>query len=75
MNQDVYQQTHPIFFTDRAIYVIVYSLRLEISTADLTRQLMNVTTRCPDARIVVVATHADEAGEIRLMTASFVNTW
>jgi hypothetical protein len=60
--QEVYQQTHPVLFSDRAIYVIVYSLRAEVSLVQLFRHLMNVTTRCKDAPIILVGTHLDVIG-------------
>ena len=61
-SQDVYQRTHPVLFSDRALYVVVYSLRAGNSVTDLTRHLMNVTVRCNDAPIVVVGTHSDAVG-------------
>ena len=62
-SQDVYQQTHPVLFSDRAIYVIVFSLRAQsLSTAELTRHVMNVSVRCKDAPILIVGTHADVVG-------------
>jgi hypothetical protein len=60
--QDTYQQTHPVLFSDRALYVVVYNLRAGSSVPDLTRHLMNVTVRCKDAPILVVGTHSDEVG-------------
>jgi hypothetical protein len=65
-SQEVYQRTHPVLFSDRALYVVVYSdyysLRAGASVPDLTRHLMNVTVRCKDAPIVVVGTHSDAVG-------------
>ena len=61
-SQEVYQRTHPVLFSDRAVYVVVYSLRAGASVHDLTRHLMNVTMRCKDAPILVVGTHSDAAG-------------
>ncbi len=60
--QEVYQQTHPVLFSDRAIYVIVYSLRTEVSMVELQRHLMNVTIRCKEAPIILVGTHSDAIG-------------
>ncbi len=61
-SQEVYQRTHPVLFSDRALYVVVYSLRAGASVHDLTRHLTNVTVRCKDAPILVVGTHSDAAG-------------
>ena len=58
--QDVYQQTHPILFSDRAIYMVLYSMRSGISEATLTQHVLNITTRARNARILLVATHADQ---------------
>ena len=60
--QEVYQQTHPVLFSDRAIYVILYSLRTEVNMVDLHRHLMNVTIRCKEAPIILVGTHSDCIG-------------
>ncbi len=60
--QEVYQQTHPVLYHDRAIYVIVYSLRAEVNLGDLHRHLMNVTIRCKEAPIILVGTHLDAVG-------------
>jgi hypothetical protein len=51
-----------VLFHDRAIYVIVYSLRAEVNLADLHRHLMNVTIRCEEAPIILVGTHRDAIG-------------
>jgi hypothetical protein len=58
----VYQRTHPVLFSDRALYVVVYSLRTEASVHDLPRHLINVTVRCKDAPVLVVGTHSDAVG-------------
>jgi hypothetical protein len=60
--QEVYQQTHPVLFSDRAIYVVLYSLRTEVNMVDLHRHLMNVTIRCKEAPIILVGTHSDSMG-------------
>jgi leucine-rich repeat kinase 2 len=59
MNQDTYQQTHPVLFSDRAVYVVAYDLRTSISSFDLVRLVMNVTIRCPEAPVLIVGTHCD----------------
>jgi hypothetical protein len=60
--QETYQQTHPVLFSDRAVYVIVYSLRAGVNLVDIHRHVMNVTVRCRDAPIVLVGTHSDVIG-------------
>lgn len=51
-----------MLFSDRAIYVIVYSLRAEVRLADLYRHVMNVAIRCSEAPIILVGTHCDAIG-------------
>jgi hypothetical protein len=58
----VYQQCHPVLFSDRAIYVIVYTLRAAVSLHDLFRHVQNVTIRCKEAPIILVGTHLDVVG-------------
>jgi hypothetical protein len=62
VGQEVYQQTHPLLFSDRALYIVVYSLLTEINAGDLQRHLKNVTIRCRDAPILLVGTHCDKVG-------------
>ncbi len=58
----MYEQTHPVLFSDRALYVVVYSLETEINTADLQHLVKNVTVRCSKAPILLVGTHRDIMG-------------
>ncbi len=51
-----------MLFGDRAVYVVVYSLRTEVNSADLHRHLMTVTFRFKDAPIILVGTHLDAVG-------------
>jgi hypothetical protein len=51
-----------VLFSDRALYVVVYSLLTEINTGDLQRHLTNVTIRCKEAPILLVGTHSDKVG-------------
>jgi hypothetical protein len=60
--QLVYQQTHPVLFSGRALYIIVYSLRTEINIGDLQRHLKNVMIRNKDAPILLVGTHSGIMG-------------
>ena len=69
--QVVYQRTHPMYFSGRAVYVVAFSLRSNGSREQLYAHLMNVTARCPDACILVVGTHADQ---VSAMPAS-LSSW
>jgi hypothetical protein len=55
----VYQQTHPVLFSDRALYVVVFSLRSHSVRLEVERHVLNIAVRCPRAPIVVVGTHVD----------------
>jgi hypothetical protein len=60
--QEVYQQSHPVLFSDRAVYVIVYNPRTDVTEDHLNKHVRNVTVRCKDAPIVLVGTHLDGVG-------------
>lgn len=60
--QEVYQQIHPIFFNENAIFVILYTMRSEIDTSGLKRHISNVCCRYSNARILLVGTHLDCIG-------------
>lgn len=51
-----------MLFSDRAVYIVVYSLRASISLPDIYRHVMNVAVRCRDAPILLVGTHSDVVG-------------
>ncbi len=55
--QDIYQQTHPVLFSRRTIYLLVINQRTGMG--HLESQLLNVSIRCPDAHFLIVGTHAD----------------
>ena len=59
--QEVCQHTHPVLSSDRALYIVVYSLRTALNLADIQRHLMCVTRAdcCNDAPILLVGTHLD----------------
>jgi GTPase SAR1 family protein len=56
----VYQQTHPMLFAGRALYVAVYSCASEVSWLDLQAHIMNVTSRTRESPILLVGTHHDK---------------
>jgi hypothetical protein len=60
--QEVYQQTHPVLFSERAMYVIVYTLENINFLPDVERHLLNVHVRYKDAPILLVGTHSDVDG-------------
>ncbi len=58
--QLVYQQTHPMLFAGRALYVVVYSCLTEVSWVDLQAHIQNVTSRTRESPILLVGTHHDK---------------
>jgi hypothetical protein len=59
--QEVYQQTHPVLFSNSALYAVVFSHRVGVSFAELSRPLTSITVRFPNVRILVIGTCIDEA--------------
>lgn len=61
--QKVYQSTHPFFFTERAIYLIVWNPKaesnIERAISDFVR---NVKSCAPNSPIIFVSTHSDLPG-------------
>lgn len=53
-----------MLFSDRAIFVVVYSLRTEgiLNWERLRRHIANVTIRSKDAPIILVGSHSDIPG-------------
>jgi hypothetical protein len=37
--QDVYQRTHPVLFSDRAVYLLVFNMRAGLHSIDLRAQV------------------------------------
>lgn len=58
--QLVYQQTHPMLFAGRALYVVVYSCLTEVNLLDLQAHIQNVTLRTRESQILLVGTHHDK---------------
>ena len=69
--QQQYRRTHPVLFTDKAVYLVVWSPRADQTTtlASVRRYVRQVSTRAPGAPIVLVETHAGE-GMASLVSAS-----
>lgn len=71
--QAQYRRTHPVLFTNEAVYLVVWSPRADKASAlaSVRRYVQQVSTRAPGAPIVLVETHAAEGLE-PLLSAS---TW
>ena len=57
--QEVYRVTHQFFFSRRSLYVLVWWPREGPEAGDIEGWLQRIKLRVPDARVMIVATHAD----------------
>lgn len=75
--QNVYRSTHQFFFSDQAIYLLVWNPRSEIETIHISNWLRTIALRTgsnlsfeapeteparPRAKVILVATHCDAPG-------------
>ena len=58
--QEVYRVTHQFFFSRRSLYVLVWWPREGHEAGDIKGWLERIKLRVPDARVMIVATHADQ---------------
>jgi serine/threonine protein kinase/GTPase SAR1 family protein len=58
--QDVYYNTHALFLSHRALYLVCFNLLLPFEEQRIEYWLQSVQVRAPDAPIIVVGTHADD---------------
>src|SRR6266704_2782410 len=58
--QEIYQATHQVFLTRRSVYLLVWNARQGPDVCRLRFWLDTISTLAPDAKILLVATHADE---------------
>ena len=58
--QDFNHATHQFFFSDRALFLLVWNARHGYQQGKLYRWLENIKVRAPQARVILVATHIDE---------------
>ena len=58
--QEVYRVTHQFFFSRRSLYVLVWWPREGHEAGDIEGRLQRIKLRVPDARVIIVATHADQ---------------
>jgi internalin A len=65
--QVIYHATHQfIFLSDHALFVLVWSARRGVQQADLPYWLDMIRSRAPHAKVLLVATHLDEAKAVDL---------
>ncbi|KAH9524593.1 hypothetical protein Btru_027277, partial [Bulinus truncatus] len=64
--QTVYYNTHQFFLSDRAIYLLLWNIRLGHEHAGLQFWLNSISVHAPKAPIFVVGTHLDQMSKIEL---------
>ena len=59
--QDNNYATHQFFFSDRTLFLVVWSMRANWDDKKMRRWLQNIRDRSPGARVLLVGTQMDEA--------------
>ena len=57
--QDIYHATHQFFLTDRSLFLLLWNARQGWEQAKLPYWLDIIKARAPQARVILVATHAE----------------
>jgi len=58
--QDITHATHQFFFSERSLFVVCWNARAGWESGKLRKWLTNIRDRAPGAKVLLVATHADE---------------
>jgi len=58
--QDINHATHQFFFSERSLFLLCWSARAGWEAGKLRKWLTNIRDRAPKAKVLLVATHADE---------------
>ncbi|XP_025077380.1 uncharacterized protein LOC112554025 isoform X3 [Pomacea canaliculata] len=66
--QTVYYNTHQFFLSDRAVYLLMWNIRLGHEHAGLDFWLSSISVHAPKAPIFVVGTHVDQVSKVELPT-------
>ncbi|KAL8560611.1 hypothetical protein ACOMHN_062576 [Nucella lapillus] len=64
--QTVYYNTHQFFLSDRAVYLLLWNIRLGFEHAGLDFWLSSISVHAPKAPIFVVGTHVDQVSKVEL---------
>ena len=67
--QEVYRVTHQFFFSRRSLYLLVWWPREGQEAGAVEGWLKRIRLRVPDARVILVSTHADEPRQPELYYA------
>ncbi|XP_041374603.1 uncharacterized protein LOC121387519 [Gigantopelta aegis] len=66
--QSVYYNTHQFFLSDRAVYMLLWNIRLGFEHAGLNFWLSSISVHAPNAPIFVVGSHVDQVAKVELPT-------
>ncbi len=64
--QSVYYNTHQFFLTSRAVYILVWNVRLGAEYAGLDFWLSSISCHAPGAPVFIVGTHIDQVSTYSL---------
>ncbi|XP_062596866.1 uncharacterized protein LOC134258357 [Saccostrea cucullata] len=64
--QTVYYNTHYFFLSNRAVYFLVWNVRLGHEHAGLKFWLSSISVHAPKAPVLIVGTHVDQVSKIEL---------
>ncbi|XP_050400370.2 uncharacterized protein LOC126817438 [Patella vulgata] len=73
--QTVYYNTHQFFLSDRAVYLLLWNIRLGHEHAGLDFWLSSISVHAPKAPIFIVGTHADQVAKIELPTKAMLERY
>lgn len=60
--QDIYQQLHPLSFSDNSIYVLMYNMVSSICPHNIFYDVYNIVTRRKHVHVLIVFTKSDKIG-------------
>jgi GTPase SAR1 family protein len=64
--QEVYMNSHPILFSDRALYLLVWNPCSGTTLQTLEEYIRNIRSRSPSGPIMLVTTHSEEMGALNM---------
>jgi hypothetical protein len=74
--QTVYYNTHQFFLSNRAVYLLMWNIRLGYEHAGLDFWLSSISVHSPQAPILVVGTHLDQVGLfLNLCLVNILGLW
>ncbi|KAJ8304991.1 hypothetical protein KUTeg_018574 [Tegillarca granosa] len=73
--QTVYYNTHQFFLSNRAVYFLLWNVRLGFEHSGLNFWLSSISVHAPKAPIFVVGTHVDQVSKVELPTEEMKQTY